>query len=92
MQFVNPVAAALCAAVAVTASAQQHQTLDNPVGEFRPYESDSGLLANEAPAATTLFREDVRIADAAWIRLYFAEATLAPGSFVRIRSHLDGEV
>ncbi len=92
MHFVNPVAAALCAAMVVAASAQQYETLDNPVGEFRPYDRDSGLLANAAGAASTLFREEVRIEDAAWIRLYFAHAELAPGSFVRIRSLLDGEV
>jgi len=92
MHFVNPVAAALCAAMVVAASAQQYETLDNPVGEFRPYDRDSGLLDNEAGAASTLFHEEVRIEDAAWIRLYFAEAALGPGSFVRIRSLLDGEV
>ena len=74
------------------ASAQQYETLDHPVGEFRPYHRDSGPLANEAAAARTLFIEDIRIEDAAWIRVYFTDTALARGSFVRIRSRLDGEV
>ena len=92
MHLKNLAAAAICAAVAATVSAQQHETLDHPVGEFRPFDIDSGPLDNEAPAASALFSEDLRIEGAAWIRVYFAETVLAPGSFVRIRSRLDGEV
>ena len=70
----------------------QHQTLDLPVSEFMPYTADSGLKANSAMVATVLFREDIQVNEAEWIRVYFGDVELATGSVVRITSLLDGEV
>jgi len=67
-------------------------TLDNPVGEDQPYSLDSGFLSNPTDLHQIVFTDFVQIEDSAWLRLYFQDTTLAPGSFVRITSALDGEV
>ena len=54
--------------------------MDWPTGEVVPLALD------------TLDSGVVRVEGALWLRLYFAEASLAPGSFVRITSVLDNEV
>ncbi len=84
-------AAALCAA-AVSRPAPAQLTLDLPTGEFRPWHSDSGLQRNAGNAPAAVHGELVRVEDAAWLRLYFDEISLARGSFVRVTSLLDGEV
>ncbi len=67
-------------------------TLDYPVGQLQPYDVDSGARGNQAEAFETVFENLVRIEDAAWLRIYFGEVTLAEGSYIRMTSLLDGEV
>jgi len=67
-------------AMATAAAAQDAGTMDRPTGEIVPY------------AFETLDTGVVRVEGASWLRLYFAEASLSPGSFVRITSALDNEV
>ena len=67
-------------ALATAAAAQDTGTMDRPTGEVVPY------------AFETLDTGVVRVEGASWLRLYFAEASLSPGSFVRITSVLDNEV
>ena len=51
-------------ASSVTA-AQEGHTLNWPVGEFRPYSIDSGMLANADPSAAAVYRTTVHIDNAA---------------------------
>ncbi|MHC4427758.1 MAG: trypsin-like serine peptidase, partial [Planctomycetota bacterium] len=77
----------------VAASAQvKRSTLDYPIGETTPYALDSGRLDNPAITASTAFEEEVMVEGSGWIRIYFGETTLAPRSYIRITSLLDGEV
>ena len=62
------------------------------IPEPQPYFRDSGLLSNAKESPEILHREAVKIGGAVWIRVYFGEVELGPGSFIRIRSRLDGEV
>ncbi len=73
-------------------SALAQQTTDFPVGELQNYRLDSGVQANPAPAAQTVFEELIVIEEAAWLRVYFARVRLEAGSFIRITSLLDMEV
>ena len=85
----------IAAAVAVGGAAAGHvfgqTTLPAPIGEFEPYPVDSGVKANLADAAATVHVEIVSVPDAGWLRLYFAEAQLPPGSTIRMTSLRDGE-
>ncbi len=84
-------AAALTGALAVPAFAQS--TLDRPTGEFRDYPVDSGPLDNPGQFSAALLIEPVSIEDAAWLRVYFGEATaLDTGSIIRVTSLLDNDV
>lgn len=51
---------------------------------------DSGPVAFEGGRETTVHQTLVRVDDAPWLRLYFSNATLAPGAFVRVTSAKDG--
>ncbi len=100
MRFWIPAAVAATATVAAPLAAQTSHDLDPgiyhtptaPVGQTLEYSKDSGVLPNAAEAATVIFAELVEISEAAWIRVYFGDVDLGPGSFVRITSLLDGEV
>ncbi len=82
---------AVLAAAAPLSSTHAQSTLDRPVGEARPYVRDSGLRANDGDSSVVLFRENVHVEGAAWLRVYFGAIELAPGSFVRLTSGLDNE-
>lgn len=61
-------------------------------GEFQSYERDSGVLANSDNVPKAVYEHTVQVDNAAWLRIYLGEVQLAPGSFVRFTSLLDGEV
>ncbi|MCG3128817.1 MAG: hypothetical protein CHACPFDD_03710 [Phycisphaerae bacterium] len=65
-------------------------TLESPVGEWVPYDLDTGTLVNTDTQPRLLFASDVMLEGSAWIRLYFSDVTLGPGSFLRATSLLDG--
>ena len=77
----------LVALVATPVLAQS--TLDWPVGEFSPYHLDSGSVANPERGFSAVFEAAVTVETAVWLRLYFGEAELDAGSFVRMTSALD---
>ncbi|MCH7527520.1 MAG: hypothetical protein IID39_08790, partial [Planctomycetes bacterium] len=68
------------------------ETLDWPVGEFVPYELKSGELDNPGQERAPVYMETVHVAGAAWLRLYFREVELPPGSVLRMTSERDQEV
>ena len=68
------------------------QTLDFPLGAPQPFHLDSGTLQNTSASPSTLFAERVEMPGAAWMRLYFGDVVLGPGSFIRVTSELDGDV
>lgn len=80
------------AAAALTVSSDAQTTLDWPVGLFRPYEQDSGMLQNASESAEVVYVHTVVVRGAAWLRVYFADVELGRGSFVRLTSLLDNEV
>lgn len=80
----------LCVAL-LAAPLSAQQTLDMPRGEFVEYRLDSGLRGNAGRSIQTVFSQVIEVQDASWIRVYFAEALLEPGSFVRLTSLLDLE-
>ena len=51
---------------------------------------DTGLVANTAAKAGTIFRTVVEVPDASWIRLTFEEARIADGTVLRMTSLADG--
>src|SRR5688572_16587854 len=57
-------------------------TLDNPVGEFVGYPLDTGKLDNAGEAVRPVFSQVVHVNNVAWLRLYFSDVQLAPGSFI----------
>ncbi len=67
-------------------------TLDYPVGERQPYHYDSGIRPNQAEVTNVVSEHFVQVDGAAWLRLYFGDVELEPGSFVRITSQLDNEI
>ncbi len=71
---------------------QGQSTLDWPVGEFAPYQLDSGRRGNPEKHSTVVYRATVSVENAVWVRLYFDKVELEAGSFVRITSALDAEV
>ncbi len=82
----------VAAAIAAGPLDGEHATLNHPVGEIRPYAVDSGQKANGAEIPIAVFTQEVTVEGAAWMRLYFAEVELGPGSTIRMTSLLDGEV
>jgi trimeric autotransporter adhesin len=79
----------------IAASSGQHDDLSpgmTPFGEVRTHQLDSGVRANTGMSETIAFADVVRVEDAAWIRLYFADIVLDGGSRIRISSLLDGDV
>jgi hypothetical protein len=51
---------------------------------------DSGWVRNDTGSTATVFSETVEVPGSAWVRLFFDEATLTPGSTLRVTSLLDG--
>jgi hypothetical protein len=52
---------------------------------------DSGPRGNAAKSQAVVFREDLRVDDAAWIRVFFDHVRLEKGSVVRVTSLHDGQ-
>lgn len=67
-------------------------TLDWPVGELQPYREDSGLRQDANGVSAKVYEHVVHVKGATWLRLYFADVQLGPGSFIRVTSLLDNEV
>lgn len=83
----------LCVFAGMLGSAAQGQTQPKkPVGELRPYVLDSGPVTNPRAVAAAAYEAVVQVPQAAWLRLYFADVTLAPDAFLRVISATDGEV
>lgn len=76
----------------MSSGALAQSTLDNPLGEMVPYALDTGLMDNFTSSSDVVFVDEIRVPEAAWIRVYFDVVDLGPGSKVRITSALDGEV
>lgn len=74
------------------ARALAQEVLTAPTGELVPYAYDSGVWDNDAPALASVLRHIVSVPGAAWIRVYFDDVTLAPGSTLVITSQLDLEM
>lgn len=86
-------ASLLLVGVFCVTGALAQSTLDWPVGEFKPYHLDTGILANtDRSNAVVAYETAVTIEDAVWLRLYFEQVQLDSGSFIRITSAADGEV
>lgn len=79
-----------CGPIASTAHAQE--TLAAPVGARVAYALDTGVRGNDRDEWVAVFETTITIPNAAWLRLHFARATLAPGSFLLVTSLRDGEV
>jgi hypothetical protein len=60
--------------------------------ESLPWAYDSGPLANPDAADRVVASETVLVRGAPWIRVYFENVSLAPGSFVRVTGHAEGWV
>src|SRR5215831_1823612 len=69
----------------------QH-TLDHPVGQDVFYDLDSGVRWNSLSSPSIVYAAVITMPDVAWIRLYFRETKLGPGSSLRITSLWDHEV
>ncbi len=76
----------------LAASGFAQDTLDCPQGELTPYVLDSGKISNTGRDSSVVFEKTITMVDAAWMRLYFADANLGPGSYVRLTSLFDGEI
>ena len=68
------------------------QTMEFPRGQFVQQHIDSGLRGNPDAISKSVFQQLIHVPDAAWMRVYFAEAVLEPGSLVRMTSMLDNQV
>lgn len=78
------------AVTVVQASAQT--TLNWPVGENRAYSVNSGNQTPTTEDPAVVFEHVVQVDGALWLRLFFGDVTLGPGSYVRLTAELDGEV
>lgn len=79
--------------VAVAAPSMAQMTLDMPLDGPEPFFRDSGELENPSGSVALLHTEEIYIAGAASMRLYFGDdVVLGPNSFIRITSDFDGEV
>ena len=82
----------LLVAAALVTPALGQSTLNWPVGEFQSYRLDSGSVEHRGQSPTVVFEDLVTVKGTAWLRLYFGDVELQPGSFVRIMSLADNEV
>ena len=83
---------AACAATAVASVAMGQSTLQHPTGQIVPMPVETGTWDNVAAQAVQVYADTIQVQGVAWLRLYFDEAELPDGSFVRVTSMLDGEV
>jgi len=90
MKFVHLGLAIALASAGLPTQAQE--SLNRPLAEPRPYFRDSGVVANPTGASRSVHTERVAVPDAGWIRIYFGNVQLGPGSFLRLQSELDGQV
>lgn len=67
-------------------------TLSYPTGEYQDYALDSGAIDNPLSDSVVVFSQLVYVPNSAWVRVYFSEWSLPPGSFVRTTSLDDGDV
>src|SRR5262245_18403331 len=74
------------------ATAVAQHTLDFPVGQDIDYVMDTGVLCNKSVQSEIVFATVISVPDVAWIRLYFRDTRLGPGSFLRLTSLWDREV
>ncbi len=72
----------------ITAAAQQ----DCTGSERIPHALDSGMISNPTQETSIVFESMITVENATWIRLYFADADLPPGSYIRMTAMLDGEM
>ena len=63
----------------------------NPKAPPVPMKRDSGWILNPQSTARVVHTETIRVPGAAWLRLYFGEVGLGPGSYLQITSSLDGD-
>jgi hypothetical protein len=77
----------LAAAPAALAQSQ----LNHPTGQLVGYAISSGSLDNPKTTYETVFSRAIKIENSAWLRLYFSDVQLAPGSYLEVTSFLDGE-
>ncbi|HEY3245621.1 MAG TPA: hypothetical protein VGM03_19935 [Phycisphaerae bacterium] len=61
-----------------------------PIGTFFTVNSDSGSHDNPGDQSVVVFTGTVQVPGTAFIRIFFSEATLPPGSSLRLTSVLDG--
>jgi hypothetical protein len=80
----------LCAAALCTAAHAQ-TTLDHPVGRMLPYVYDTGFADNPINKIDLVDAFEIRMNNAAWLRVYFDVVSLPEGGFVQITSLKDGE-
>ena len=92
MHRIKPVLLMMAAGIFLSVPVLAQSTLDWPTGEFVPYELDTGKLANVQRASSVVFSTDIHVDDAVWMRLYFKNAQLQPGSYIRMVSDFDNEV
>ncbi|MBL9000662.1 MAG: hypothetical protein JNK25_05945 [Phycisphaerae bacterium] len=83
--------ASIAAAVLCTSGALAQSTLEHPVGQRLPYFYDSGSNDNPAAKLIPIDVFEVHMPNAAWIRVHFDVASLAPGSYAQLTSVRDGE-
>jgi hypothetical protein len=62
------------------------------IGETITFPGGVGSTANPGADVVQVYSEVIAVPEAAWLRLYFEEVSLPPGSMVRVTSLLDGEV
>jgi V8-like Glu-specific endopeptidase len=82
-----------CGIVGALAPAARGQTpLPWPVEQMRASTLDSTPLGNETDGPRTVFETLLEVPGAAWVRLFFGEVELGPGSVIRLTALKDGEV
>lgn len=88
MRMVKTAAAVV---LAMAGAAMGQDTLPAPSGVRQAYVADSGPLTNQAAGVERVWTHRVRINGAPWLRVHFAGWNLPRGSYVVVRSVLDGE-
>ena len=83
-------ALAACGLIAAIPALAQ-PTLDHPVGEYRSFRLDSGVLSNASDRSEVVYETRVELKGAAWLRLYFGDVVLEGFSYIRVTSLLDGD-
>jgi hypothetical protein len=81
----------LLALLAPLSVASAQSTLDHPVGGSLPYFMETGEWDGAGDQPEVVFEHAIHVPNAAWIRVYFADAKLDAGSTVRMTSKFDNE-